>query len=380
MQTYLRSLIQATLFALSILFPHVEAGEVGVNENTVLVGQTVALSGPLGEFGRDIVHGAKACLERVNAAGGIHGRKIQLITLDDQYRVDAATGNLTRLIRQEKVFALLSIMGTPIAVEAVRQAEPELVPIFAPWTGVQAVREPARRHVFNVRASYREEIHKITNHLHTIGIRKVAVVYFESSFGAEVPPLIDEMARWPAKPVDVRAVRPDGSDASQVAEAVAQGRPDAIILLTAGKATVDFIKAYNALSRGTQYYALSVMGTNASVQALGGDGVGVVVSSVVPFPWGSGTPIVREYQEAMQKIGVNDFSFTSLESYINTKVFLEAMRRTGRDLTRAKLIAAAESMRPLQVGGFEVVYSPSDRAGSRYVDLNIVSSSGHFRK
>jgi len=87
-------------------------------------------------------------------------------------------------------------------------------------------------------------------------------------------------------------------------------------------------------------------------RALGQDVVGVIGSSVVPFPWASGVPIVKEYQDAMQKIGVGDFSFTSLESYINTRVLVEAIRRAEKDLTRVKLIAAAESMRPLQLGGF----------------------------
>jgi len=97
-----------------------------VNDQVIILGQSVAMTGPPGAFGRDIVIGAKACLARVNAAGGIGGRK---------------------------VFALLSVMGTPISIETVCQTRADEVPLFAPWTGVQVVREPMSRHVFNVRAS-----------------------------------------------------------------------------------------------------------------------------------------------------------------------------------------------------------------------------------
>jgi ABC-type branched-subunit amino acid transport system substrate-binding protein len=376
----LRNPFRAWMLALAFALPAAASAETGVADNAVLIGQTLAMSGPLGEFGRDIVNGARAQIERVNAAGGVNGRKLQLVSLDDQYKTDVAVQNLQRLVQQDKVFALLSVMGTAGSLEAAKLSEAEQLPLVAPWTGVQAVREPARRHVFNVRASYRDEITKIVTHLRTIGTQKVAVVYFESSFGAELATILDQMGRWPAKPVAVHAVQPDGGNVAAVAKQVAAAQPQAIIMLTAGKASVDFIKTYNGLARGVQYYALSVMGTNQSVQALGKEGTGVVVTSVVPFPWDAGVPVVKEYQDAMQKIGVAEYSFTSLESYINTRVLVEAIRRAGKDLTRARLVAAAESMRPLQLGGFQVGYGPGDRAGSSHVDLNIISSSGRFMK
>ena len=374
------ALLQIAGLPLAVLAPSVRADEPGVSEQEIVLGQSVAMSGPLGEFGRDIVIGAKACLQRVNAAGGLGGRKVSLVTLDDRYETDVAVQNIRRLLQEEKVFALVSVMGTSISIEAVRQTEAEGAPLFAPWTGVQAVREPVRRHVFNVRASYRDEIVKIVTHLRTIGTRRIGVVYFETAFGAELQTIREEMARWPAEPAFVRAIRPDGSDAAPVAEAAAQAGLEAIVLLTAGKATVDLVKAFRPLAKGTQCYTLSVMGTNASVQALGPQGVGVVVSCVVPFPWNTGVPIVREYQEAMRQSGAAEFSFISLESYINTRVLTEAIRRAGRNLTRARLIAAAETMRPLQLGGLEVSYGPEDRSGARYVDLSIISSGGRFMK
>lgn len=376
----LKKTLQCLAIWCALTTPAAVLAEAGVSEDAVLIGQTVATTGALGEFGQDIINGAKAQLDSANAAGGVHGRKLRLITLDDQYRTDLGARNLRELIQQEKVFALLSVMGTAISLEAVKQAQPEQLPLVAPWTGVQAVREPAHRNVFNVRASYRDEILKVITHLRTLGTQRIAVVYFESSFGGELQVILDQMARWPAKPVAIHPVRPDGSDAAGVATATAATQPQAIIMLTAGKASVDFVKTYNGLAKGAQYYALSVMGTNQSVRSLGKDGVGVVVTSVVPFPWDAGVPIVKEYQDAMRRIGVMEYSFTSLESYINTKVLVEAIRRTGPNLTRTRLVAAAESMNPLRLGGFQVSYGPGERSGSRYVDLNIISSSGRFMK
>lgn len=374
------ALIQLACLSWAVLVPAASAAEPGGSSRDIILGQTVAMSGPLGEFGRDIVIGAKACLERINSTGGIGGRRVSLITLDDRYDAEVAAQNIRRLLQVEKVVALLSVMGTPISIEAMRQTQAEGVPLFAPWTGAQIVRRPMQRHVFNIRASYRDEIVKIITHLRTIGIKRIGVVYFEAAFGMELQTIREEMARWPAEPVSIRVIRPDGTDVGQVVDATATARPEAIVLLTAGKATVEFIKAFDAIAKGAQYYTLSIMGTNTSVKALGLHGIGVVVSSVVPFPWATGVPLVKEYQDAMRRVGSDEFSFVSMESYINTKVLTEALRRAGQNLSSARLISATETMRPLKLGGFEVSYGPEDRSGSRYVDLNIIGTSGRFVK
>ena len=373
------SLLRAVAFGLSLIAVPALA-ENGVTESSIVLDQTAALSGPFGELGRDMLNGTKAYVEHVNASGGVHGRKISIIGLDDQFKAEVASANMDRLIRQDKVFALLGVTGTPTSLEAIRQTAPEGVPLFAPASGAQSVREPMHKNVFVVRASARDEILKILTHARTIGLHRLAVVYSEASFSGELQYLTQEMDKTSWKPVVVSAVRPDGSGTAELVASVGKPKPEAVLLLTLGKTTVDFIKAYNATAHGTQFYTLSNMGANSVVQALGTDGVGVIVTSVVPFPWSAGTPIVKEYQDAMRAIGIQEFSFVSLEGYINTRVFIEALRRAGKEPTRAKLVAAAESLRPLRLGGFDLSYSPQDHTGSHFVDLNIISAGGRFRK
>ena len=157
-------------------------------------------------------------------------------------------------------------------------------------------------------------------------------------------------------------------------------RPEAVILITAGKPTFELIKAYNKVRRGVQFYTLSVMGALANIKALGADGVGVVVTSVVPFPWSPANPLVKEYQSAMQQIGVREYSFVSFESYINAKVLGEAIKRAGKDLTREKLINAAEGMKRVSLGGFDVNFGKDSHQASRFVDVTIIGPNGRFTK
>lgn len=123
------------------------------------------------------------------------------------------------------------------------------------------------------------------------------------------------------------------------------------------------------------------MGTQSTIQALGPDGVGVVVTSVVPFPWSQSLPVAREYRELLKKTGMQEtVSFIGLEVFINAKVLVEGLRRAGKDLTRPRFIQALESLQQFDVGGFEVNFGKGVRQGSRFVDLTIVGAGGKFTR
>src|SRR3569833_1019647 len=115
-------------------------------------------------------------------------------------------------------------------------------------------------------------------------------------------------------------------------------------MITAGKPSAEFIKAYNRLASGMQFFTISVMGSQASVKALGKDGIGVVVSQVGPFPFSATSGIVREYQKIMAKMGVKNLSFGSMEGFIDAKVTVEGLKRAGRHLTRESFISGMETM------------------------------------
>ena len=123
------------------------------------------------------------------------------------------------------------------------------------------------------------------------------------------------------------------------------------------------------------------MGSQSTIQALGPDGVGVVVTSVVPFPWSQSMPVAREYREVLKKAGMEaTVSFIGLETFINAKVLVEGLRRAGRDLTRPRFIQAMESLQRFDVGGFEVDFGKGGRQGSRFVDLTIIGAGGKFTR
>jgi len=346
----------------------------------LLLAQSIALSGPLADLGQAMHEGAKACFAAVNAQGGIHGRRIELMTRDDAYDVKRAVENLKTFIADPKVFALFNCMGTPMIEALLPLIKGSELPCFAPFTGATSARPADMRNVFNIRASYPEEAERLIEHLATIGIRKIAVAYQNNSFGKEVAQACDAaMRRRQVQPVAAVTVENSGADAEGAAAKVVAAGPEAVVLGLAGKPAAGFVRAARAQRKGLSLYALSVMGSAATLNALGDDAVGIAVSQVVPLPSNGATPVVRDFLQAWRGAGVSlEPSHLALEGYINARVFVEALRRAGAQPTRAHFIEAGWGLKRLDLGGYELGFDHPGRSASRFVELTMVGKGGRF--
>jgi ABC-type branched-subunit amino acid transport system substrate-binding protein len=351
----------------------------GVTQNEILLGQSTALTGPLAALGQDTSAGSKAYFDYINAQGGVHGRKIRLITLDDGYNPQKAVANAKQLIEKEQVLALFGMIGTPANIAIMPLIGQAGIPNIAPASGSDMVRVPFNRLVFHTTPSYADEIEKIVDHALVRGIRKIGVVYQNNAFGKEgLANLKRSLAERGLELAGAVSIESSGADADQASAALAQTGPQAILLITAGKSSVDFIKASNKRAVGMQYFALSVMASQAAIHALGPDGAGVVVSQSSPFPFSATSGIVQEYQRVMKKMGIKNWSFASIGGFVSAKILVEGLRRAGRNLTRESLMDALETMQKLDYDGVVVNYSKTSHLGPRYVELTVISRDGRF--
>ena len=356
----------------------------GVTDGEIVLGQSLDLSGPLAEMAPDMVHATKVCFDAVNAQGGVHGRRIRVVTLDDGYKPDNTVKNVGKMIAEDGVFALCNLTGTAnvAAILPMLAKENPPVPLISPFTGAELVRAPGLDHVFNIRASYGDEAEKLVQHLTTLGVPRISVLWVNNGFGKDgLAGVRKSMEKRGLRLHSDAPIQADSSDVQQAVTTLSASEPDAIIMITAGAPTVSFIKTYRKLSRGARFYTLSVMGTQATLRALGADGVGVVVTSVVPFPWSQSMPLAREYRAALEKKGKGQqVSFIGLEAFINTKLVVEGLRRAGRELNRARFVQALESIRNWDMGGFVVDFGKGVRQGSRFVDLTIIGPGERFTR
>lgn len=352
----------------------------GLSARHITIGCSGALTGPLGGFGVDLKHGVDAAMKEINAKGGVEGRQLQFLMVDDAYVPQRTADNVKKMIGDNSVFALMSCIGTPNNQAIVPLIEESNLPYIAPLTGASSLRKAGMRNVFHVRASYTDETQRLVQKLVTMGIKDLAIVYLDNGFGKEV--LGDATRALEAqgvKAVVQVALAADAKNLADVVRQVTAAKPGAVLLGTAGAASAGLITALKAASPMLPMAGLSVALTADGVKALGAAGSGLALTMVFPDPQKAKSQVVRDYQAAMRAIGQQEFSQGSLESYINTRVLAEGLDRAGRELTRAKLRTAMAGLQKFDLGGFSIDYAAaSPYVGSRYVDLGVLGAGGRF--
>jgi ABC-type branched-subunit amino acid transport system substrate-binding protein len=353
--------------------------EQGVTPSTVLLGQSAVFSGPAAQLGIQMRNGIKSYLDHVNAQGGVHGRRIELVTEDDFYEQARAAAASKKLIEEHKVFALLGYVGTPTGVAHLPVINQAKVPLVGMFTGAEVLRVPFSRYVFHVRASYYDETEKIVEHIVSLGGKNIAVFYQDDAYGQAGLKGVDiAMTRRNLKISALGTVERNTVKVESAVKTINALKPDAVVMISAYTSIAEFVRQMKKAGSGATFYNVSFVGSKALADALGADGVGVAISQVVPFPWGAGVPVVKEYQQFSKKAGFTDYNFSALEGFLSAKVAVEGLRRAGRNLTRESYIAALERMNDADLGGFYVGYSPTNRAGSKFVDLTIIGRQGKF--
>lgn len=355
------------------------SAETGVTESEIRVGQFAAQTGPAAELGKRMQLGILAQFNAVNAAGGINGRMLKLVSRDDGYEPEKAAAAVKALIEEDKVFALIGSVGTPTTLAAMPAINAAAIPLVGPFTGAQALREPFNRNLFHVRASYFDETERIVQHLSTLGIVKIAVFYQNDSYGkAGLEGVMRALEQRKLKPVASVSVERNSVDVAAPLAAILKAAPEAVIQISAYKSCAALIQQAKAKGYGGQFFNVSFVGSKALSDALGEGGVGVTISQVVPFPYTSSSVIVREYQQRMLEATHPEFDFSSMEGFLAAKVFTEGLRRAGRGLTRESFVTALESLRDYNMGGFTINYSPKNHQGSRFTDLTLIGRGGRF--
>lgn len=349
-------------------------------DRTIVLGQSAALTGPAAQLGLQLRAGAKLYFDAVNAAGGVHGQRIELVSLDDGYEPDRCVANTQHLI-QSNVFALFGYIGTPTSLAALPHVKEARIPFFAPFTGAQGLRDPFNRYIFHVRASYFEETAAIVRQLTELDLKKIAVFYQDDAYGqAGLEGVRRALAVRGLKPVALGTVKRNTVDVAKSLEDILPAGPDAIVQISAYKSCAAFIRQARALGYGGTFFNVSFVGTQALADELGKIGNGVVVSQVMPFPFSTTTGISREYLAAIQHAG-NELkpNYSGIEGYIAAKVMVEGLRRAGPNPSRDTLVAALESIQNASFGGFNVNFGSHDHVGSNYVDLSMLTEDGRVR-
>ena len=365
----------AVALALVVRLPAQTTGEI-------VLGMSAALSGPSAALGRGMRTGVEAYFRRVNDAGGVQGRRLRLVVLDDSYQAEPVKDNMLRLLDRERVLAVIGNVGTAGAAVAVPIANERRTLLFGAFSGAEVLRKsPPDRYVINLRASYAEETALMVRVLLKRGIRPQQIAFFtqkdaygDSGFAGSVRALNELGFSDTASLAHGRYERGTiNIEDGVLAMIQAKVKPSAVVMVGAYAASARFIKVARQLLPGATFLNVSFVGAAALNEALGPSADGVIVTQVVP-PHDSMLPGVVEYRQALARYAPGTPpDFVSLEGYLDAAAFVEALRRAGGNPTRETIIDAFEKGGPIDIGiGAPLAYGRNEHQGSHRVWLTVI--------
>jgi branched-chain amino acid transport system substrate-binding protein len=369
---------------LSLLGWTASAADPGITDTSITIGMSAPFSGPNGAYGEDMKTAINAYFGQINKSGGINGRKLELVALDDGYETDRTVANTKALIDDKKVFSLLAFYGSSPTTEAMNAVfGPAKVPLVGTISGAGTIRQAPsananNRYMFNVRASYADETEAIINQLVALGLKSIAVFYQNDGFGKSgLEGVTSALKKYNLAPSAVGTVERNSLDVAKAVESISKVTPQAVVMVTLYKPTAAFVRSMKKAGQNPMFMTLSPVGAEQLVQELGNEARGIGISQVMPYPWNDTVSVVREYQRLLGKQG--KFSYYGIEGYMMARVLVDALKKQGKDISREKLISTLEGLNQ-DFGGYRVSYNADSRQGSRFVELTVIGPGGKVLK
>ncbi len=341
-----------------------------------VIGQSAPLTGGNAQFGNDIRAGAQAYFAMVNARGGVQGKPVELVTLDDRNERKQAGANAKILLENKNLLALFGFASATLSLDAIPQAEARDVPFFAPFSGANPVRvnNPV---LFTVRASYGEEMEKILNFWVSLGLKRVSVVHYEDEVGKQnLAVVVNYLKKVNLTPQALPLQRNAKIGKAEVQALMAQ-QPELVLSTVLSGAAASLQKELVAMGRMVPTSSLSFIGADQFIAAAGPSAAGVSITQVVPNPTSS-IPAVRECAKAMDAAGIKTMNSTHLEACFGAKVLVEGIRRAKKPVNAKSVLEALSNLGSYDLGGYRITFGAGAHHGSKFVDLAMVTRDGRL--
>ena len=345
----------------------------------IVIGQSTILSGPLGESRKVANTGAQLVFDAVNRAGGIAGRKLELLSLDDGLQAEKTLANCNALVSRHNAVALFGFLGSSNEVAVEPLLRESGVALIGNYAIGDAAREKMGSTSYFVRANYFHESERLARQMATLGLSRIAIVYYDVPGGQEVrATLVEQLAKFGITPMVVAGVATDGSNIDSAVKAVGPAMPQAVIMYLGGAAPAKFIAGMDAKGFFTSYYGFSSVPGELTAKILGASLRSLVISQVMPYPWSQTDVGILQYRKLAKEANV-PVTYSSYECFVTASVLVEALRRAGPNVSRPLVHAAMRSLKG-QIAGLPVNFTGGRSTGSQFVELVQITGSGRFSR
>ena len=364
---YVVGMMFVALIVLSVCLGRGMAAEPGVTDNEVKIGTSAGLTGPIAVWGNRMSRlGPQTYFHFINEQGGVHGRKLTQVLLDDGYEPPRSVANHKRLIESDKVFALLLSMGTPTVSASLQTILDSKIPLIFPATGAHKWGYDYRPLVFQVGADYWHMSAVMVDYVvKEKGLKKWGVFYQDDDYGKDVlNGTKTQLKKHGLEVVATETYKRGSIDVSgQVAKLKAAG-VDVVMLGTVYREGAPFLREKEKIGWDVQTVGIGPTATQTFVDLAGSSGLGHLNTFSNPAV-DSDRPGVAEFRALMQKYFPDEkTSEEALYGFIAAKTFVAGLQAAGRNLTRDSFIKGLESLKDYDNGITDVItFGPEDHQG-----------------
>jgi ABC-type branched-subunit amino acid transport system substrate-binding protein len=332
-------------------------------KQSIKLGMSNALTGPASDLGQALRHGSQLYFDRVNDAGGIYGRKVELISLDDGYEPELTVINTRKLIEQDDVFALFGYVGTPTSHSILSMLDKSQIPYLMPLTGADFLREPIKPNIYNLRASYQQEVSAqidyLINHKH---LKNIALVIQADEFGLVAQKAINtELSLHNIEPVAYARYKRNTHDMSHVLKKLQAQPIEAVIFVGTYEPFSQLINLSYQKNMDLLFTSLSFISSHKLFSLLQHNSR-VIITEIVPDPYQCQWAVCKMFRSDMKKNHVKYFNRVQLEGYLNAFVFTEVAKLCQLNLTRSCLLEKFETF-SLNESNLSITFSQINHQG-----------------
>lgn len=370
-----------SLLIASALAPALAATRAfGARNADIVLGHTGVLGGPLGVPVKTLLAGANLAFSAVNTQGGIAGRPIRVVSLDDELKPDKALANYEKLLKEHSALAFFNCVGSSTTAAAAKFLQESGCPMVGGFAVADSAREKTAGSAYYIRATTGREAEAIVQHLTTLGISKIAVAHLDNPGGAEVLRLVGAaLAKFKLQPLAAVAIKGDASNVGPAGKVLSDAQPQAVIMYLGGGVGGEVMKATWAAGGHPSFYGMSIVPGEVIAKVVGEKTRGLAISQIVAYPWNDVDPVVKDYQRLASQAKMQPGYYT-FEGYLNALVMIDALKRaSAKELTRSRLHSALRNTR-LRVAGMDIDFTGGSHTGSRFVELVQVTHQGRFVK
>ncbi len=347
----------------------------GVTANEIVLGTHQPLSGPASAWGLSVANGLRMRVEEINEAGGINGRKIRLVVEDNQYIPAKAAQVGNKLLKRDKVFAIVGALGTPPNMVVMPLAFKRGVPNVFPFSGGRQMYEPFNRLKFSFVTPYYDQMRAAVKYFaETKGKKNICAMYVDSDYGREVfEGVRAQVEAMGLKLVATTTHKPTTKDfGAQITKLRAAGCD----LVTLGSIVADTIipvATARKLGWGVDFVVSAAGFTTETITAAPkGATEGLYAMGQFEFPYeDTAKPVVRAWiQRYREKFG-KEPTIQAAGAYSAMDMFTYALQKAGRKLTVDSLIEALEGIKGWRdiFDGPIQSFGPKKRLGTRQTSL-----------